>query len=74
MRRRMRTISPRMSYRPPAAQRAFVEAVDLALDVLDQLEVVGQHLVGDRGDEARRIERAELRLTLGRGVEPRERR
>ena len=58
----------------PMPERAFVEAVDLALDVLDQLEVVGQHLVGDRGDEARRVERTEARLTLGRRVEPRERR
>ena len=58
----------------PTPERAFVEAVDLALDVLDQLEVVGQHLVGDRGDEARRVERTQPRLTLGRGVEPGERR
>ena len=57
----------------PMTQRAFVEAVDLALDVLDQLEVVGQHFVGDRGDEARGIEGAKARLTLRRGVEPRER-
>ena len=56
------------------AERTFVEAVDLALDILDQLEVVGQHLVGDRGDEARGVERTEARLTLGRRVEPRERR
>ena len=56
-----------------AAQRVLVELVDLALDRFDEVEVAGQDLVGDRGHEPGRIERAETRLALGRGVEPFER-
>ena len=55
------------------AQGAFVEAVDLALHPLDELEVVGEDLVGDGRQETGRVERAKPRLAFGRGIEPGER-
>ena len=54
----------------PAAERPLVEPVDLALDAFDDLEVAGEHLVGDGRHEPCRIHRAEARLALGHRVEP----
>jgi len=49
---------------------AVIQPIDLALDRLDDCQVLGQHLVGDRSHESRRIQGPEARLTLGHGVEP----
>jgi len=51
-------------------QGALIETVDLDLDRLDELEVVVEDLVGDRGDEAGGIEGPEARLAFGCGIEP----
>jgi hypothetical protein len=53
-----------------AAQSALIETVDLDLDRFDELEVVVEDLVGDRGDEAGGIEGTKAGLALGRGIEP----
>ena len=58
----------------PDARRARSSRPSISRSIaFDELEVVGEDLVGDGRQEAGRVERAERRLAFGRGIEPGER-
>ena len=52
-----------------AAERSLIQPVDLALDVLDHLEVVGEHLVDDGRHERAGVEGAQSGLAFAFRVE-----